>query len=84
MRATARLPFPLLLLLLALPHAAPAATADEPNKGGPPEFKYLKFRNIGPATMGGRIDDLAVVESDPRIMYAGSAAGEDVVENLTV
>ena len=38
-------------------------------------LKNLKFRNIGPATMGGRIDDLAIVESDPRIMYAGSAAG---------
>ena len=38
-------------------------------------FKALEFRNIGPATMGGRIDDIAVVESDPRIIYAGSAAG---------
>ena len=34
-----------------------------------------KWRAIGPANMGGRIDDLAVVESDPRIIYAGSAAG---------
>jgi photosystem II stability/assembly factor-like uncharacterized protein len=38
-------------------------------------LKNLKFRSIGPATMGGRIDDLAVVESDPRIIYVGSAAG---------
>ena len=38
-------------------------------------LKNLKFRNIGPATMGGRVDDLAVVESDPRIIYVGSAAG---------
>src|SRR5205823_5993696 len=38
-------------------------------------LKNLKFRSIGPATMGGRIDDLAVVESDPRIMYVGTAAG---------
>ncbi|HEY2015196.1 MAG TPA: hypothetical protein VGH38_16920 [Bryobacteraceae bacterium] len=38
-------------------------------------LKNLKFRNIGPATMGGRIDDIAVVESDPRIIYVGSAAG---------
>jgi photosystem II stability/assembly factor-like uncharacterized protein len=46
---------------------------------GQPNFetalKNLKFRSIGPAQMGGRIDDLAVVESDPRIMYAGAAAG---------
>src|SRR5580700_5171347 len=33
------------------------------------------FRQIGPANMGGRIDDIAVVESDTRIMYAGTAAG---------
>src|SRR5215469_15841726 len=38
-------------------------------------MKNLHFRGIGPATMGGRVDDVAVVESDPRIMYVGSAAG---------
>jgi photosystem II stability/assembly factor-like uncharacterized protein len=38
-------------------------------------LKNLKFRSIGPATMGGRMDDFAVVESDPRIIYAGTAAG---------
>jgi photosystem II stability/assembly factor-like uncharacterized protein len=38
-------------------------------------MKNLRFRGIGPATMGGRVDDVAVVESDPRIMYVGSAAG---------
>lgn len=38
-------------------------------------LKSLRARNIGPAVMGGRIDDLAVVESDPRVMYAGAAAG---------
>ncbi|MBM3790223.1 MAG: hypothetical protein FJW35_07705, partial [Acidobacteria bacterium] len=31
--------------------------------------------NIGPAIMGGRIDDFAVVESDPRIVYVGTASG---------
>src|SRR5579872_2056763 len=38
-------------------------------------LKNLKFRAIGPAIMGGRVDDFAVVESDPRIIYVGSAAG---------
>ena len=38
-------------------------------------LKNLKFRSIGPAEMGGRIDDLAIVESDPRIIYVGAAAG---------
>jgi hypothetical protein len=34
----------------------------------------LAFRNIGPANPGERIDDIAAVESDPRIMYVGTAA----------
>ncbi len=38
-------------------------------------LKNLKFRSIGPAQMGGRVDDLAIVESDPRVIYVGSAAG---------
>jgi photosystem II stability/assembly factor-like uncharacterized protein len=38
-------------------------------------LKNLKFRSIGPAQMGGRTDDLAIVDSDPRIMYVGAAAG---------
>ena len=38
-------------------------------------LKNLKFRGIGPAHMGGRIDDLAIVESDPRVIYVGAAAG---------
>src|SRR6516225_10022075 len=38
-------------------------------------LKNLKFRSIGPATMGGRVDDLAIVESDPRVIYVGAAAG---------
>ena len=35
----------------------------------------LDFRELGPAVMGGRIDDIAVVESDPRIVYIGTASG---------
>src|SRR5690349_11964958 len=35
----------------------------------------LKFRSIGPASMGGRIDDIAVSESDPNIIYIGYAVG---------
>src|ERR1035438_3736250 len=38
-------------------------------------LKNMKFRNIGPATMGGRVDDFRSVESDPRIIYVGTAAG---------
>ena len=38
-------------------------------------FAGLEFRNIGPATMGGRIDDLAVLESNPAVFYVGAATG---------
>src|SRR5215467_3965398 len=39
------------------------------------KFKNLEFREIGPAVMGGRIDDFAVVESNPSIVYVGTASG---------
>jgi photosystem II stability/assembly factor-like uncharacterized protein len=35
----------------------------------------LKWRSIGPANMGGRIVDLAVVESDPSTYYLATASG---------
>ena len=35
----------------------------------------LAWRNIGPAVMGGRIDDFAVVESDPNTIYTATASG---------
>jgi photosystem II stability/assembly factor-like uncharacterized protein len=35
----------------------------------------LKWRNIGPANMGGRIDDFAVVENKPYIFYVATASG---------
>ena len=49
------------------PRGSPAATPDP--------FAGLTFRNIGPAVMGGRIDDLAVLESNPAVFYVGSATG---------
>src|SRR5579884_1506746 len=64
---------PLLLAALAL-LAAGARAADEPNKGGPPEFKYLKYRLIGPAA-GGRVCRAAGVPGDPRTYYAATAGG---------
>ncbi len=38
-------------------------------------FEGLRFRNIGPAAMGGRIDDFAVLESNPAVFYVGTATG---------
>ena len=48
--------------------ARPAETSTDP-------FAGLEFRNIGPATMGGRIDDLAVLESNPAVFYVAAATG---------
>lgn len=39
------------------------------------EFERLHFRSIGPATMSGRIADLAVYEANPAIYYVGTAHG---------
>ncbi len=39
------------------------------------EFNALHFRSIGPATMSGRIADVAVVESNPAIWYVATAHG---------
>jgi len=59
----------LLLLVLAW---APLALAQAP----PYEaiLKNLRFREIGPANMGGRIDDFAVVENNPSIVFAATAS----------
>ena len=39
------------------------------------EFEGLHFRSIGPATMSGRISDLAVYEANPAIYYVATAHG---------
>jgi photosystem II stability/assembly factor-like uncharacterized protein len=36
---------------------------------------HLEWREIGPAIMGGRITDLALVESNPAIFFVGTATG---------
>jgi len=50
-----------------------AGPADQPNPAD--KLKNLEFREIGPATMGGRIDDFAVVEGNPNIVFVGVASG---------
>ena len=57
------------ILLLA---AAPAAsqTAEQVES----VLNRIEWRNIGPAIMGGRIDDIAVVESDPKVFWVGTAS----------
>jgi hypothetical protein len=39
------------------------------------EFERLHFRSIGPATMSGRVADLAVYEANPAVYYVATAHG---------
>jgi len=57
-------------MLIAHVEARPADQVNAVDK-----LKNLELREIGPAVMGGRIDDFAVVESNPNIVFVGVAAG---------
>jgi len=61
-----------LVLAAALPGTAQGQSASERAADA---AAGLEFRELGPAIMGGRVSDLAVVESDPRIFYVGLGAG---------
>ena len=52
-----------------------AQSAGIQSSGGALPFDTLRFRPIGPATMAGRIDDFAVLESDPATFYVAAATG---------
>src|SRR5687767_9590458 len=53
----------------------PAAAAEPTHKSDDPILRNFTWRAIGPANMGGRIDDIAVVESNPSIYYVAFAVG---------
>jgi photosystem II stability/assembly factor-like uncharacterized protein len=61
------------MFCLALAITLPCASAGQSSVTD--KLKNLEFREIGPAVMGGRIDDFGVVESNPNIVYVGAAAG---------
>ncbi len=63
--------------MLAEQQPAQAATpAPRPvNESDDPLLKRFTWRSIGPAVMGGRIDDIAVDESNPSVIYVGYATG---------
>src|SRR5690349_6549981 len=74
----------LAILLISLPLlAAIVTTQGRPpgerertiNASENPLLAPFQFRSIGPASMGGRIDDIAVSESDPNVIYIGYATG---------
>jgi photosystem II stability/assembly factor-like uncharacterized protein len=70
-----------LIALLAAVSGGPAiagffaqASGSAPISGSGP-FDALHFRPIGPASMSGRIADLAVFDANPAIFYVGTAHG---------
>src|SRR4051812_28774908 len=72
---------PLLALPLAFApvHAqgrrgAPPPT-DITNESDNPLLKSFRFRSIGPASMGGRIDDIEIAPSDANVIWIGYAVG---------
>jgi len=54
----------------AVGRSQPAPTA--PARG---DFDSLRFRPLGPASMSGRISDVAVFEANPALFYVGTAHG---------
>ncbi|HEY6827237.1 MAG TPA: hypothetical protein VI259_10275, partial [Gemmatimonadaceae bacterium] len=45
------------------------------NLSANPMLSSFRFRSIGPASMGGRLDDIEVSLSDPNVIYIGYAVG---------
>jgi len=71
---------PATLLFLFVAAAAPAATkqkaaASSPIALDPSLFRELSWRSIGPANMGGRISNIAVVEKHPATIFLATGTG---------
>src|SRR5215471_5921428 len=63
------------VLVLVLFVSCFAASAQRPVTSPENLLDLLTFRSIGPATMGGRVDDFAVFERQPSIYYVAAATG---------
>src|SRR5215210_4855704 len=57
------------------PTASPSPTPTPINWSTDPMLKRFVWRAIGPASMGGRIDDIVAVDNNPYIVYVGFATG---------
>jgi len=62
------------ILLLAF-SLSPVGFTQDGESAPPSPFAGLRFREIGPATPSGRIDDFAVLESNPAVFYVATATG---------
>ena len=62
-------------MLAEQPQAQEAPAPRPVNESDDPLLKRFTWRSIGPAVMGGRIDDIAVDESNPSVIYVGYATG---------
>ncbi len=49
--------------------------SSEPPRFSSDVFKNLKWRHIGPASFGGRIDDVEAVPDNPNVIFVGAASG---------
>ena len=58
---------------LVLPFGSPVHAQDDRIQQGLGPVAFLEWREIGPAVVGGRVSDIAVDETDTRIIYVGTA-----------
>src|SRR5438094_9867543 len=65
----------LLLASSTLVAQAPRRDSMMINRSSNPLLSSFRFRSIGPASMGGRIDDIEVAPSDQNVVYIGYATG---------
>ncbi|MEP7343927.1 MAG: hypothetical protein ABI877_01610 [Gemmatimonadaceae bacterium] len=73
-------PLALAGLLAVAPVVAQTPPTEAPtlpllNQATDPMLRGFRWRSIGPAGQGGRVDDIAVVERDPQVYYIGFATG---------
>src|SRR5438874_5910424 len=75
------LPVALAVLSLPIPLSAQGPRGARTSQGAAinpatdPVLRGFRWRSIGPVGQGGRIDDIAVVENEPRVFYLGYATG---------
>jgi photosystem II stability/assembly factor-like uncharacterized protein len=62
-------------LVAAAIAAASTGQAQSQNTSSPLALEHLRWRHIGPASFGGRIDDIEAVATNPSIIFVGTASG---------